>query len=67
MMELLNLKYEQVPEFQDECNSLQNTLLFESTTDTFWGIGYRKQEAKHVKFDHYTGQNTLSWIIIANT
>ena len=64
MMELLNLKYEQVPEFQDECNSLQNTLLFESTTDTFWGIGYRKQEAKHVKFDHYMGQNTLGWIIM---
>ena len=40
MMELLDLKYDQVEEFCNACNHSQDALLFETTTDMFWGAGY---------------------------
>ena len=63
MMELLDLKYDQVEEFCNTCKHSQDALPFGTITDIFWGVGYQ-QDAKQKHLNSYRGQNILGWMIM---
>ena len=40
MMELLHTKYDQCIPFEQACRNSGDSLLFETMTDLFWGVGH---------------------------
>ena len=64
MLELIELKYDQVQAFKNACHESGQSLLLETTTDIFWGVGCRCQEANHKDIMAFTGHNLLGWIIM---
>ena len=64
MLELIELKYDQVQAFKNACHESGQSLLLETTTDKFWGIGCRCHEANHKDIMAFTGHNVLGWIIM---
>ena len=64
MLELVELKYDQVQAFKNECHESGQSLLLETTTDIFWGVGCRCHEANHKDIMTFMGHNLLHWIIM---
>ena len=64
MLELIKLKYDQVQAFKNPCHESGQSLLLETTTDIFWGVGCRCNEANHKDIMAFTGHNLLAWIIM---
>ena len=64
MLELIELKYDQVQVFKNACHESGHPLLLETTTDKFWGVGCRCHEANHKDIMAFTGHNLLGLIIM---
>ena len=64
MVELIELKYDQVQAFKNACHESGQSLLLETTTDIFWGVGCRFHKANHKDIMAFAGINLLGWIIM---
>ena len=64
MLVLIELKYNDVQAFKIACHESGQSLLLETTTDIFWGVGYRCHEANHKDILAFTGHNLLGWIVM---
>ena len=65
MKELLEQKFQQVPQFQSYLLNSAQSYLMESTRDVFWGIGLKRDEAAYCAIDQLLGHNVLGWLLMA--
>ena len=59
MLELIELTYDQVQAFKNAYHESGQSLLLETTTYIFWGVGCRCHEVNHKDIMAFTGHNLL--------
>lgn len=61
MEEIVNAQYKQVEAFR-EINKQEQSTLFESVCDDFWGTNLNKVGTEHIDHSKWPGQNILEQI-----
>ena len=64
MREVIELKYNQVPEFKDLIDNSGDAILLEATHDPYWGIGCSHEEADAVPVENLPGRNLLGELLM---
>ncbi len=64
MEKVLEIKYEQCPEFREKLLSTMNKLLVEATTNEFWASGLKPRETMSLQPHEWPGQNMLGKLLM---
>lgn len=64
MVQLVEIKWRQVPAFRDRCLSRSNYIFLEATDASYWGAGIDIDQVNdRTELSDIPGQNLLGWII----
>ena len=64
MLELIQLKYDQVQAFKNASHESHHSSLLETTTDKFWRVGSMCHGANQKDIMAFTGHNLLGSIVM---